>query len=255
MLFITVYPEGLLVHHYRQWERTWPLNTVTAKVQKGQNVRNDLVHCPHCPYSSKDKTWLRRHIRTRTGEKPYCCQCCDVFGRCFAQSSACYSHMYNKHYATRAATDQTTKVSKNKRLKHRIVGQKPYSCENVNGALLQCELCKHMRKMHSATDEEIAHLKTKSYTSAHTLQQLIIHNHVYHTEKPSPPCMECGRCNLTSHSVHHICSIMCSCCHKRLSNFLSFVISGTCTLHLVIQQGHSVPVLISRARQKLSITL
>ena len=100
MLFITVYPEGLLVHHYRQWERTWPLNTVTAKVQKGQNVRNDLVHCPHCPYSSKDKTWLRRHIRTRTGEKPYCCQCCDVFGRCFAQSSACYSHMYNKHYAT-----------------------------------------------------------------------------------------------------------------------------------------------------------
>ena len=38
-------------------------------------------------------------------------------------------------------------------------GAGPYSCKKINQSFAKCgNLHNHMRKMHSATDEEIAHL-------------------------------------------------------------------------------------------------
>ncbi|XP_069999386.1 gastrula zinc finger protein XlCGF64.1-like [Penaeus vannamei] len=31
-----------------------------------------MHHCPFCPYTTPSKTSLTNHIRTHTGEKPYC---------------------------------------------------------------------------------------------------------------------------------------------------------------------------------------
>lgn len=60
----------------------------------GLVVQVKLHKCPFCPYTSKQKGILKRHIRSHTGERPFPCPLC---GKRFTRQEHLRSHAYSVH--------------------------------------------------------------------------------------------------------------------------------------------------------------
>ena len=104
---------------------------------------------------------------------------------------------------SRAATVQ--KVRKNKKLKPEIsthkAGEMPYSCKYCGLCFDKCGNLKiHMRKIHSATDQEIADLmldqnKQCPHCTYYSNHRGHLESHIRtHTGEKPYPCTECGQC-------------------------------------------------------------
>ncbi|XP_072303723.1 zinc finger and BTB domain-containing protein 8B [Eucyclogobius newberryi] len=57
-------------------------------------VQVKLHKCPFCPYTSKQKGILKRHIRSHTGERPFPCPLC---GKRFTRQEHLRSHAFSVH--------------------------------------------------------------------------------------------------------------------------------------------------------------
>lgn len=62
----------------------------------GLVVSVKLHKCPYCPYTSKQRGILKRHIRCHTGERPYPCHAC---GKRFTRQEHLRSHVLSVHRA------------------------------------------------------------------------------------------------------------------------------------------------------------
>nr|XP_027226095.1 zinc finger protein 513-like [Penaeus vannamei] len=82
---------GVLRHdHLVTLADTWQPR-LDANVGKGPRRQHE---CSYCPYIARDKTDLRKHSYTHTGEKPYACPYCPYRAR---QNSCIRTHMRRHH--------------------------------------------------------------------------------------------------------------------------------------------------------------
>merc|ERR1712228_353480 len=98
-----------------------PTNSKKTSKRSTSNESSKRHKCPHCAYSTDNKTDLSGHIRTHTGEKPFVCS----YGDC------------KKRFARKDALDRHIKFH---------IGIKNYKCSYCSKAFVQNgDLKKHIR--------------------------------------------------------------------------------------------------------------
>uniref|UniRef100_A0A8C4Q192 Zinc finger and BTB domain containing 24 n=3 Tax=Eptatretus burgeri TaxID=7764 RepID=A0A8C4Q192_EPTBU len=174
------------------------------------------VRCSYCGKVFKNQHFYRVHLRTHTGERPFCCSRC---GRGFSQKHSLQVH---SQVHTGERPFQCTLCAKALSTKHSLsehmslhTGQKTFSCEQCGRLFSQKRQLRSHQRVHTGHLRECSQCARKFSDTA----QLKKHMRTHTGEKPFR-CEVCGKCftangTLTTHLRIHR-SVFSHClCHRR----------------------------------------
>uniref|UniRef100_UPI00358F6931 zinc finger and BTB domain-containing protein 24 isoform X1 n=2 Tax=Myxine glutinosa TaxID=7769 RepID=UPI00358F6931 len=162
------------------------------------------IRCSHCGKVFKNQHFYRVHLRTHTGERPFCCSRC---GRGFSQKHSLQVH---SQVHTGERPFQCTLCAKALSTKHSLsehmslhTGQKTFSCEQCGRLFSQKRQLRSHQRVHTGHLRECSQCARKFSDTA----QLKKHMRTHTGEKPFR-CDVCGKCftangTLTTHLRIH----------------------------------------------------
>ncbi|KAI1718727.1 zinc-finger double domain-containing protein [Ditylenchus destructor] len=162
--------------------------------------RNTIHKCHFCSYSVDNKTSLKIHVRTHTGEKPYkCYECSSSFIQTSHLKMHMRSHTGEKPYKCSQCSYTCTRTSDLKTHMFTHTGEKPYKCNVCSYTTVTAsDLNAHTR---THTGEKPYKCSQCSYASAFQCA-LKAHMRTHSNEKPF-------KCNVCSYASGDRKSIQC----------------------------------------------